>query len=201
MTEPKQISLDIEVYPATADRWEDLEILFGPRGAYAGCWCMFWRLDRRDFKKLKGEGTKAVLKEMTCRDEVPGLLAYAGGKPAGWCSVGPRQDYAALENSRILRRVDDLPVWSVVCFFVARPYRNQGVMTALLNGAIEFARGKGAIVIEGYPVDTETGLIAGKTLTGFSGYMGIASVFREAGFVEVQQASETQRIMRYTIET
>ena len=51
----------IEIYPATAERWPDLEALLGQHGAYAGCWCMFWRLSRTDFKQMKGEGTKAVL--------------------------------------------------------------------------------------------------------------------------------------------
>ncbi|OGN90316.1 MAG: hypothetical protein A2Y88_12420 [Chloroflexi bacterium RBG_13_48_10] len=65
----------VEVFPATAEHWLDLEGLFGTHGAYAGCWCMFWRLIRSDLKQLKGEGTKAVLREMIL-NEVPGILAY-----------------------------------------------------------------------------------------------------------------------------
>jgi GNAT superfamily N-acetyltransferase len=190
---------DIEVHPATAERWKDIETLFGTKGAYGGCWCMFWRLNRADFNKMKGEDRKAVLQEMTSRNEVAGVLAYAGGQPIGWCSIGPREDYAALENSRILRRVDDTPVWSVVCFFIAKSFRRKGVMSALLGGAVKYAEEHGAGVIEGYPIDMQTQKLARKTLTGYSGFMGIASAFREVGFIKIGEASETQLIMRYTV--
>jgi hypothetical protein len=122
MTKSLQESAKVEVYPATAERWKDLESLFGAKGAYAGCWCMFWRLDRADFKKMKGEGTKAVLKGMTTNNDVAGLLAYRDGQAIGWCSIGPRTEYAALENSRILKRIDDEPVWSIVCFLLPNLY-------------------------------------------------------------------------------
>lgn len=186
----------LEIHSATAERWPDLETLFGEKGAYAGCWCMFWRLPRADFKKMKGEGTKAVLKEMTCKNEIPGLLAYVDGQPAGWCAVGPREDFAAIEASRVLKRVDDQPVWSVVCFFMGKPYRKQGLMTALLQGAMEYAREHGATMLEGYPLDMQSPPLAGQKLSTFGGYMGIASIYRAAGFVEVGRASETQLIMR-----
>jgi len=190
----------VKVYPATSERWKDIETLFGTKGAYGGCWCMFWRLNRADFNQMKGEDRKAVLQDMTSRNEVAGVLAYADGQPIGWCSIGPREDYAALENSRILKRVDDTPVWSVVCFFIAKGFRRKGVLSNLLRGAIQYAEDQGARVIEGYPIDMQTQKLAGKTLTGYSGFMGIASAFREAGFVKVQEVSETQQIMRYTIE-
>lgn len=148
-TSTTQENFEVEVYPATAERWEDLEALFGPKGAYSGCWCMFWRLSRADFNKLGGEGRKAVLHELTSRNEVAGVLAYIDGKPIGWCSIGPREDYAALEKSRILKRVDDAPVWSVVCFFVAKGFRKRGIMSALLRGAVRYAEENGAQVIEG----------------------------------------------------
>lgn len=190
----------VKVFPATAERWKDIQLLFGEKGAYAGCWCMFWRLDRADFKKMKGEGTKAVLKGMTFNNDVAGLLAYVDGKPIGWCSISPRKDYAALENSRILKRVDDKPVWSIVCFFVAKPFRSKGIMSELLRGAVKYAEQKGAKMIEGYPIDMQTDKLAGQKLNSYSGYMGIASVFRDAGFVKVADASETQLIMRYTVK-
>ena len=190
---------EIQVVPATAERWNDLEQLFGKKGASAGCWCMFWRLKRSDSSKLKGEGNKAILKEMTLANQVPGVLAYAARTAIGWCSIGPRQDYLALENSRLLQRVDDQPVWSIVCFFVNKNFRKQGVKRALLAGAGEYAISQGARIIEAYPIDMQSELLQGKRLTGYSGYMGIASVFRALGFVEVRRASETQLIMRYSV--
>jgi GNAT superfamily N-acetyltransferase len=161
---------------------------------------MFWRLERSEFKRLKGEGTKAVLQEMTCENKAPGFLAYQDGRAVGWCSAGPREQYAALENSRILKRVDDQPVWSVVCFFVDKAARSKGAMYALLRGVVEYAGQQGARIVEGYPLDMQNPKLAGQKLTSYAGYMGIASVFSEVGFVEVGRASETQLIMRYTIQ-
>jgi GNAT superfamily N-acetyltransferase len=162
---------------------------------------MYWRLSRADFWRLNGEGNKALLKGMAERGEAPGLLLYVEGKPAGWCSIGPRQQYPALERSTTLKRVDDTPVWSIVCFFVYKTFRRKGVSADLLRGAIAYAAQHGATVIEGYPIDLAHPRHAGKRLTGPSGYMGIASVFQEVGFVEVGRASESQLIMRYTVRS
>ena len=190
----------IEVQPLTINRWSDMVSLFGEQGGYAGCWCMFWRLDRSDFKKLRGSGTKEILQQLTEQGHEPGLILYVDGQPAGWCSVGPRENYLALENSRILKRVDAQPVWSIVCFFVHKVFRKQNLMTAMLQGAVKYAKNQGATIVEGYPIDMQTEKLAGQKLSSYAGYMGIASAFREVGFVEAGRASETQLIMRYTIK-
>ena len=185
----------LEFHPVTPDRWRDLEKLFGERGACAGCWCMWWRLRRSEFDQKKGPGTKRALKKLIAIGQVPGLLAYAEGEPVGWCSVAPRRDFSALERSRILKPVDDQPVWSVVCFFVAKPFRRKGVTYQLLTAAIEYARDKGAKIIEGYPVEPKTGSVPDVFV-----FTGLASAFRKAGFVQVARRSETRPIMRYTIQ-
>ncbi|HOG78560.1 MAG TPA: GNAT family N-acetyltransferase [Anaerolineaceae bacterium] len=192
-------ALQVEVYPATAERWPDLEQILSQRRATSSCWCMFWRLRRTDFSKLTDDEKKAALKAHTADRLAPGVLAYVDGKVIGWCSVGPRENFVALENSRILKRVDDTPVWSIVCFFVDTPFRKKGVMAELLRGAVRYAEQNGAQVIESYPLEMQSDKLAGQKLHGFSGYMGIASVFRAAGFVKVSDASETQVIMRYTV--
>ncbi len=179
------------ITPATADRWPDLERLFGPSGAYAGCWCMFWRLPRSQFKAQKYEGNKESLHHLLRQGEVPGLLAYADAEPVGWCGLGPREGYQALENSRLLKRLNEQPVWAITCFFVAKSHRQQGVMTQLLQAAVRYAKDQGATILEGYPIDI------GEKVTSPGGYMGIAAAFRQVGFVEEAQVSETQRIMRY----
>jgi GNAT superfamily N-acetyltransferase len=189
----------VEIHPATADRWPDLETLFGLKGAYAGCWCMFWRLERSHFKLQKGEGTKAELHHLVQAGPPPGLLAYLDGTAAAWCSLGPREQFKALENSRILKRVDDTPVWSIACFFVAKPCRGHGLMGALLRGAVAYAAANGATTVEGYPLDLDHPQLAGQKLTSYAGYMGITSAYRAVGFAEIGRASETQLIMRYTI--
>jgi GNAT superfamily N-acetyltransferase len=160
---------------------------------------VFWRLDRAVFKRQKGEGNRLTLKLMVEGGDVPGVLAYHDGQAVAWCSIGPRERFAALENSRIFKRVDDTPVWSIACFFVAKTFRAQGIMTPLLKGAVKYAGEQGAQVVEGYPIDLQTPKLAGQHLNSYSGYMGIASAFRAAGFVEVGRASETQLIMRRTL--
>lgn len=184
----------LEFHQVTPDRWEDLEVLFGPRGACAGCWCMWWRLPRSQFNKQVGEQNRRALQQIVESGEVPGILAYSGGEPAGWCCVAPREAFPALERSRILKRVDDKPIWSVVCFFVAKRHRRQGITVRLLQAAVEFARENGASIVEGYPSEAE------KDVPAAFVYTGLASAFRQAGFKEVLRRSPKRPIMRYTIQ-
>ena len=178
--------------PATADRWGDLEALFGARGACGGCWCMWWRVKRADFERQKGEGNRQALRALVDSGEVPGLLAYADGEPVGWCSVGPRESYPVLSRSPILKPVDDQPVWSIVCFFVAKSRRRTGMSARLVRAAVEYAAAQGARIVEGYPVEPRKG----ETPDVFA-FVGLASTFRKLGFVEVARRSETRPIMRY----
>ena len=192
----KQATLtDLEFHPVTADLWDDFETLFGERGACGGCWCMWWRLKRSDFEKQKGEGNKRAMKKIITSGEVPGLLAYIDGQPVAWCSVAPRAAFPVLDRSRILKRVDDQPVWSIVCFFVARPFRRKGIMLQFLRAVVKHAGEHGAHIVEGYPVEPKKPSTPDLFL-----YHGVASTFRKAGFVEVARRSETRPIMRYFIE-
>ncbi|MDI7277360.1 MAG: GNAT family N-acetyltransferase [Anaerolineae bacterium] len=184
---------NLEFHPLSGERWPDLEALFGPNGASGGCWCMWWRLPRAEFDRQKGEGNRQLLKALADSGHAPGILAYAGGRPVGWCSIGPREEFVTLERSRVLARVDDEPVWSVVCFYVARGFRRQGIMAGLLGAAVAFARARGATIVEGYPIAP-----AGP-LSSFSAYTGLASTFARAGFVEVARRSATRPIMRYVL--
>jgi GNAT superfamily N-acetyltransferase len=189
-----------QFYPATPERWSDLENVFGKNGANAGCWCMFWRLERAMFKKTKGEGNRQILKQIVETDEQPGILAYDGKQAVGWCGIAPREKLIALENSRILKRVDDQPVWSITCFFVTKEARGQGVMESLIKAAVEHAKSNGAQIVEAYPIDMQSPKLLGQTFNSYSGYMGVASAFRALGFEQVGQASETQLIMRLNIK-
>jgi GNAT superfamily N-acetyltransferase len=185
---------NVEYHPVSVERWQDLEALFGPRGACGGCWCMWWRLARSQFQRQKGEGNKHSFRQIIEGGEGPGLLAYAGGQPIGWCAVAPRQAYPVLGRSRILKRVDDQPVWSVVCFFVTKPFRGKGLTVGLLRAAVAYAKQHGATVVEGYPVEPKS-----SPMPALFAYTGLTSAFRKAGFVEVLRRSQTRPIMRYLV--
>ena len=181
----------LDVRPLTPELWPDFERLFGERGACGGCWCMWWRLTRSEFDERKGEKNRRAMKRLIESGEVPGLLAYSGGVPVAWCSVAPRESFSALARSRILAPVDERPVWSVVCFFVRRDFRNRGVTVALLRAAVEYVRGRGGMIVEGYPVEPKNGVTA-----PVFAFTGLASAFRRAGFREVARRSPTRPIMR-----
>jgi GNAT superfamily N-acetyltransferase len=156
---------------------------------------MYWRLPRSEFTAQKGAGTKQAFRHLVERGEIGGVLAYVEGRPVGWCALAPRERYPVLERSRILKRVDEVPVWSVVCFFVSRAFRGKGITTILLRAAIDYARLRGASVVEGYPVEPKA-----PRMPAVFAWTGLASAFRHAGFVEVRRRSETRPIMRYVVE-
>lgn len=185
---------NLEFHPVTPDRWRDFEQLFGERGACAGCWCMWWRLKRSEFAERTGQKNKRTMKRIIDSGHVPGLLAYADGSPAGWCSVAPRETYPAIERSRTLKRIDDEPVWSVVCFFVAKPFRSKGLMSSLLEAAVRYAKDHDAKIIEGYPVEPKE-----RRMSGSEGFTGLIPVFTRAGFVEALRRSPSRPIMRYFV--
>ena len=184
----------ITIRPLSPERWPDVERLFGERGACGGCWCMFWRLRASQFQKQKGSANRRAFKRIVSSGESPGLLAYRAGQPVGWCAVGPRVQYIRMENSRVLGRVDDTPVWSVSCLFVDRKYRRQGISVKLLTAAVAFARKHKALILEGYPTDPAHA----KAPDAFV-WTGLASAYRQAGFVEVIRRSKTRPIMRFDL--
>ena len=183
--------MKLTFHPLTPDRWPDLEALFGARGACGGCWCMAWRLSRSEFNKKKGAANKRALKKLASAKFAPGVLAYVGKEPAGWCAVAPRAAYPVLGRSRVLAPVDDQPVWSVSCFFVAKPFRRQGVTTELLRAAVKYAKKNGAKIVEGYPND-----LGKDGLPDVFVWTGLLSAFTNAGFKEVARQSAKRPIVR-----
>ena len=141
---------------------------------------MYWRLSNKDFEAMKGDNNRKVMRSIVDSGEIPGIIAYVDDQPAGWCSVAPRQAFPRLENSRVARRVDDEPVWSVVCFFIHKDYRRLGVSEGLLQAAVNYAGEHGAKMVEGYPVEPKD-----QNMPAVFAYYGLASTFRGVGFVEV----------------
>jgi GNAT superfamily N-acetyltransferase len=193
MCPENNIGLAPSIYPLSPNRWTDLVTLFGERGACGGCWCMWWRLSRAQWVKQKGLANQRAFRDVVKSGPPPGLLAYADGEAVGWCALAPRADYPRLANSRILKPVDDEPVWSISCFFVARGFRRKGVTLALLKAAAAYARSQGASLLEGYPCEPKAGY------PDVFYYTGLASTFRKVGFREVARRSPSRPIMRLAL--
>jgi hypothetical protein len=194
MTTSEGKELELEVKPLVPERWDDFVELFGEHGAYGGCWCMWWRITRSEFEQGQGAGNRKSMKAIVDSGEIPGLLFYLEGKPVAWCSVAPRENYAALKRSRVLKPIDETRVWSLVCFFVGKEYRNQGLIQPVLEGVIEYVGNEGGKVIEAYPKAPGK-----KRLPPVSSFMGLPAMFEKAGFEEVARPSKSRVIMRYTI--
>jgi GNAT superfamily N-acetyltransferase len=177
-------------FAATKDRWKDLEKLFGERGACAGCWCMVWRRPRKEYEAGKGAGNKRAFKKLVISGEVPGILAYDGDRPIGWCSVAPRETFLTLQKSRALASIDDNPVWSISCLFIDKLYRNQGVAVAMLKAACDYVRSQGGKIVEGYPS------VTAKKLPDAWVWTGVLPAFLSAGYREVKRPSASRAIVR-----
>lgn len=172
----------LEIHPVTPGRWDDLERLFGPNGAYSNCWCTWWILSGKDWDGTAPAARRAILQELVAEGAEPGLLAYLDGEPAGWCAVGPRERYARMMSprSRTFRPLDDRPSWVINCFFIARSARRRGVAAALLAAAIDYAFAHGAECLEAYPIDPEATRATSPNL-----FVGSLPAFLDAGFREV----------------
>ena len=188
------MTTELSFKPLKQNLWTDLEELFGPRGACGGCWCMYWKLRGRAFNEVKGYETRQMHKSIVDSGIQTGLLAYLHGEIVGWVAVEPRSAYPRLTHSRIFKPVDEQPVWSVTCFFVARQVRRQGITIELLKAAVAHARAQGGRIVEGYPVETREDMPAPFV------YTGTTSAFRQAGFQEVARRTPARPIFRYTIE-
>ena len=181
---------DLVILPLTAERMPDLARLFGQGGDPKWCWCSFYRVRGVDFRTATAAANREVLERATAstaeEGRAPGLIAYRDGEAIGWVSVGPREDYQRLQHSNVLAAVDERPVWSIVCFVVARHARGQGVAHAMLDAAIAYARDHGATLLEAYPADTD-----GSRIAAANAYKGTVHMFERAGFevVERRQAN------------
>lgn len=184
------------VLPLTPDRWPDLEAIFNARGCSVArnCWCMYYRRSGPRGPLPRGttyaQANRAELKALVDAGETPGLLAYRGKLPVGWVSLGPREQYAKLRRSPVMKAVDNQPVWSIICFVVRPEYRSQGVAHALLGGAIAYARKHGAKLLEAYPVD-KPGPSSDDSM-----WFGAKSMYDSAGFEEVARRKPFRPIVR-----
>ncbi len=178
----------IVVRPATPDRFDDIEPVIN-----RCCWCQWWRQTSSEFSRSTADRQREALREQCAGRPVPGVIGYLGEMPVGWCGFGPRDVMRRLERSRTIPKLDDLPVWSIVCFSVRPGYRRRGVATALLAGAVDYARAHGAVGLEAYPTDP-----GGTRRSAPFMYTGVASMFEAAGFQRiVETASHADHLARW----
>jgi GNAT superfamily N-acetyltransferase len=177
--------------PLTPERWQDFTHLFGTRGACGGCWCMWHRLTRAEFEKRKGAGNRRAMKRLVDAGPPPGLLGYLGEEPIAWCAIGERDAFPSLDRSRLFQPVDDQRVWSIVCLFIAKEHRQQGISVRMIKEALRYARSGGARIVEAYAVEPKKA-----EMPAVFAYPGLATAYRRAGFREVARRSPTRPILR-----
>lgn len=183
--------MPVAVVPATIDRWPDVTRLFGH--GERGCWCQYWRQSSSAYRNGGPGSGEENLQRQIEEGPPPGMLAYLDSEPAGWLGFWPRSQMERLVRSRTIPRIDDVPVWSIVCFLVQVGYRRKGVAEGLLHGAINFARNAGVAALEAYPVDPER-----SRLDVAFGYVGFTPMFERAGFERVlKTAAKSDRRPRW----
>lgn len=186
---------DVRFHPLEAGRWDDFQRLMRTSRTCASCWCMWWRMTRRDFHQASGESRYEAMRGRVASGDVPGILAYLDNEPIGWCSVAPRESFPGIQGSPSLRPRDDRPAWAITCFYVAPGWRRRGVMRALLDAAVEHARAGGATLVEGYPVERRD-----DRMPSVDAYTGLVPVFEEAGFVPLVRATPRRWVMRRAVD-
>lgn len=165
-----------ETHPVTPDRFEDFADIINPQRRDTHCWCLSHRLRARDIEELGGGSREMAMRRLCERENPPGVITYRDGVPVGWCSIGPRAEIPRLAASKLIRPVDDLPVWSVICVVVRSGHRRQGVTAHLLAGAVQYAASRGAPAIEAHPVEPD-----GRMDTTMA-FVGTRAMFERAGF-------------------
>ena len=182
--------MKIIVRPLTPDLWPAFEDLFGRNGACNGCWCMFWRLGAA-YRKAPRAENKAAFHEIVKRGPPPGLIAFDGDVAVGWCQLTPRNALPWLDRAWRLKRVDEVPVWSLSCFYVRIGYRKRGVTSALIAAALKAAKRAKAPALEAYPLDADK--------TPSTSSTGYATTFAHAGFKTVAHHVPPRPIMRHDL--
>lgn len=173
--------------------WPAVEALFGANGACGGCWCMHWRTEKGEaWQDIKGATAKARFRKLVESGKAKGVLAFDGDTPVGWCSYGPRVEFAKLDRAPSLRCDDAERVWSLPCFFIKAGYRNQGIAGKLLAFAMQCLKEEGATIAEAYPVKPRPG----QKMPGAFAWTGVVSMFRTAGFQPADKKPTGKQRMR-----
>ncbi|MGV9192737.1 GNAT family N-acetyltransferase [Microbacterium sp. MC2] len=189
---------EITIAEATPGRFADAEHALTGGGDGASCMCQWMTLSNADWNSTSADERRELFRDEVDAGPPPGLIAYVDGEAAGWVRVGPRTAQARVARMRIIKgsqeSLDDDSTWAVTCFVVRREHRRQGLNSALLDAAVDFARRNGARVVEGYPFD-----LAAKKSSANSLFHGTLSTFLAAGFREVSRTSPHQPIVALSL--
>lgn len=165
-----------ETHPVTPARFEDFADVINANRRDKHCWCLSHRLRAPEIEELGGGDRQEAMHRLTERENPPGVITYRDGVPVGWCSIGPRAEIPLLADSKLMRPVDEVPVWSIICVVVRPGHRRQGVTARMLEGAVAYAASRGAPAVEAHPVDPEGRM----DLT--MAFVGTRMMFENAGF-------------------
>jgi GNAT superfamily N-acetyltransferase len=165
-----------ETHPVTPDRFEDFVDVINKNRRANHCWCLSHRLTAGEIAELGDGSRERAMRRLCERENPPGVVTYLDGEPVGWCNIGPRSEITRLARSRLIRPIDDVPVWSIICVIVRPGHRRQGVTQHLIEGAVEYAGSRAAPAVEAYPVDPPGRM----DLT--MAFVGTRTMFERAGF-------------------
>jgi GNAT superfamily N-acetyltransferase len=188
---------EFKLEPLSIDNWDKFENLFGNKGACGNCWCMSFRLSKKEFEAGKlNQGNKNSMKSLALHNKPMGVLAIYENQAVAWLALAPRQDFIKLEKSRIHKPIDDLEVWSIPCTFISKSYRHKGLSVALLKSVVEYAKKENITALEAYPTIPTTDKLPDAFLC-----VGLFKSFEKAGFRIVDRTSKNRPMVRYLINT
>ena len=186
----------ISVEPLTLENFEEyvaMQMAVGAR-SFKSCSCMYFRDLETDYSTRSAEANRLKLRALLEAGVVPGLVARTDGKMVGWVGVGPRGDFPRLERSAALKAIDDVAAWPIICFFVDRSHRRQGVATALLRAAAAHAKSLGAVALEAFPVESA------EVLADDHAFHGPLEFFERDGYLEVARQKDNRPILRKRLD-
>lgn len=190
---PDKEKYEITIEPVTKKNWNRFVRLFGEKGACGSCWCMYYRLKNSEFKEGKSDdGNKNAMKKIVWKGKPAGLLGIVEGQPVAWCAFAPREDFLRLENSRVHKRIDDKPVWSIPCTFIDKNYRRMGLSVEFLKAVVKYAKKSGIKIIEAYPTIPTT-----EKIPDSFAWVGLYKTFERAGFEIVDRTSKNRPMVRF----
>ena len=199
MTQSKydtELSEHLTFEPLTKANWNKFVQLFGDKGACGNCWCMYYRLKKAEFDQGKtNQGNKDAMQNIVYKQRPTGVLGFYDDQPIAWCAFAPREDFIKLENSRVHKRIDDEPVWSIPCFFIDKNFRRQGISVELLNAVVRYAKEQNIKIIEAYPT-----IPTKKELPDTFAWIGLYKSFERAGFEIVDRTSKSRPMVRYYVD-